>query len=526
MIKWIKRNYIVLFVLCVVTAFLFFSSYYVDTRYVGDTALYGQITKNIAYTGRAESNIYANTIDFINRGIAGMSVEDILDNDDVLIPPKTQSRNILSFHACYILYLVAPLCYFVSDFTCLTLVQALALSLSIVFLILLMREKQLPILIIILACILFASHPGWSIPAVYGAFYPERIFMGTGMYLVWALDKQRFSKFHFCFSTLLCCLVGERGALYAGMFILAYTVFFWKEKRSDKALRISLGIGAVLYFFLMIKYVLDNLYYTGLGSKINIFSYLKNETNIARIGLFLFINVVLFLSLSLLDWKAFIIAFASMIPNILYDVGGAEKLGWSLHYHVFYFVFLMWAVMRGIVAINKLLEIRFGSRTLRFVSLSGLCLTFIVLISTVSPYDVGVSFKIDNVKNNVFICGSTCINRYYIKGEKSIREEFDEFVLSHVKKNDTISTIEEGMPVLTNHHIYLYPLGLDTANAVLLSYYEDEDGIHFCGSPIYASSEEDSKYFDNQMILRMGEMGYDIDNPSLFPAYGKAIITR
>ena len=78
-----------------VSLFLTGVSYYSSFRYVGDTALYAQITNNIAHTGRAEGNIFANTQDFIDRHIAEMKIADRMFDEESFLPPREQSRNML-----------------------------------------------------------------------------------------------------------------------------------------------------------------------------------------------------------------------------------------------------------------------------------------------------------------------------------------------------------------------------------------------------------------------------------------------
>lgn len=49
--------------------FLTACSYYSRPRYVGDTAIFAQIVENIAHTGKAESNIFANMQVWKNMGL-------------------------------------------------------------------------------------------------------------------------------------------------------------------------------------------------------------------------------------------------------------------------------------------------------------------------------------------------------------------------------------------------------------------------------------------------------------------------
>lgn len=521
----IKSN-ILLGIFCMaVSIFLVTCSYYNGMRYVGDTALFAQITKNIAYLGKAESNIYANTQDFIDRGIAGMPIDERMASEEAFTPPKEQTRNILQFHAYYILYLLAPLCYFMSSFTCVTIAQSIAMALSLFFSILLMREKKIPIAVIGVTCLMLISHPGWSMPAVYGAFYPDRLFMATGMYLVWACDKENFSKIHFVISALLCLLVGERGALYAGMFILAYTVFYWGEKKEGRGIKIGFGIGLVSYAGIMLKLVLSNLYYSDLGGQLNFLSYLSDPTNRQRVVLFFIINVLLFALVGIVEWRAFVIGCASMIPNLIYNLGGAEKIGWTLHYHVFYFVFLMWAVTKGSIKLYKMFESKIENKAMKCLPSVFLMLCFSTLISLIDPVDLSVDFSIRNMKNNILINSIAEIKYTYFSGGKELREGYNEFIQNNIPEDSQVTTIEQAMVDLQDRNIYLLPLGIDTANVAIMTYSLINDEPIFGGSVIYGTAE-DNRVFNKWVMEHMKDIGYDFDNAKIYPAYGVAIIER
>ncbi len=512
------------------TFFLTAGCYYSGARYVGDTATYAQVTKNIAYTGKGESDMWSNGISIIERHIWAIPVAELLDSEIAFEDTADPRKNMMGYHACFILYLIAPLCYVMSEFACITIAQSLALALSLFFCILLMREKEVPWLLIIITCILLTAHPGWSMPAVSGAFYPERIFMGTGMYLIWACEKKQFSKLHFIVATILCMMVGERGALYAGMFILAYTIFFWKERPQLRGMRLALGSAAVLYTGIMMKFFLANMYYSGLGSLFNINSivlYLSDPDNMRKVILFIIINFCFYLVVAFMDWKALIIGMASTVPNLLYNVGGAEKIGWGLHYHVFYFVFLMWAVTRGMI---KLYDVSKRWQKIKLIPYA-VSLTVAFLISIVDPYDLSIRFNISNLNNNVVVCVRNNIRRDYFEGGAEKRREFRQFINENIPSNSKVSSIEGAyceLETIPDIHAYLYPAGIKCADFAVVNYQNAEEGYDFEGAIVYANAE-DVEIYNRGVVEKMREYGFDIDNPILFPSYsngGVAILKR
>ncbi len=485
--------------------------------------MFGQIVRNIAYTGKAESNIYANTQDYIDRSIAGVSIEERLSNIEYFTPPKQQSRNILNFHAYYILYLISPLCYVMSAFDCLTLVQAGSMAMSILFSIMFMREKRIPGFVIFATCLLLMAHPGWSIPAIYGAFYPERMFMGAGLYLVWTLEKKKFSKIHFLVASSLCLAIGERGALYSGMFILSYTIFYWKVRLSHRMLRLITGTVSLVYMAVMMGFVLNNVYYSNIGARIDLLQYFSVQDNVDKVMLFVIINFFCFCIIGLFEPRMLVIAIASMIPNLVYNLGGAEKIGWVLHYHIYYFVFAMWAVVKGVIGLYGWLE-----KTGRRFSLvwgAGVVLGFAFLVSGISPSDPGISWGLQNVKNHFLYNAPASVWRAR-QGGKDLRMQFDSFVNSHLQPGDVVSTTESGMVALDGHPMFLFPMGTDLADAVLLSYVEKDGEMYYYGSIVYDSDPIRRERFDIEVMEKLRKEGYLLDYPALFPAYGVAILSK
>lgn len=521
MIKRKEKIFLFLF-LVVTTAFLTVVCYYSGFRYVGDTAIFAQVTKNIAYTGKADSNIFANTQDFIDRAIANIPVEERLKSEASFTPPLQQSRNMLRFHSYFILYLFAPLCYVMPEFMCITILQSFALAASLLFCILIMRDKGVPYPLVIVTCILLTAHPGWGIPAVNGAFYPDRLFMGTGMYLTWTCERERFSKAHFIVAIILCMLVGERGALYAGMFVLAHTIFYWKENREFRRFRLVFGSAAVVYAGIVMKFFLSNIYYSGLGGSLgNFISYVQNPYNQKTILLFLLINCC-FLVAAVVEWKALIIGMASMIPNLLYNVGGAEKIGWSLHYHVFYFVFLMWAVTKGITKCYKMASQRRAMKVVPYL----VALITAIMVSVIAPADLNISLNILNLKNNFVVNSVREIYYDYFAGLAELRRSFGDFIDENIPSGAKVSTIEGAMCELSHaDNIYLFPMGISDADYAVVSYVNTEEGYYFGGAVVYAGTD-DLKVFDKGVVEKMKDYGYDLDTPILFPSYGVAILKR
>ena len=503
-------------------------SLYSQSRMVGDTAIFSQIIKNIAFSGKAESNIFANTQDYIDRSIWSMPIKERLADINSFTPPEIQSRNMLTFHGYIILYALAPFCYVMSPFLVVTIAQSMALAFNLWFIILLMREKEIPNWLILLICLFVISYPGWSMPAVYGAFYPDRLFMAAGTYLIWACCKKEFNRTHFFSSAILCALIGERGALYAGMFVLVHTILYWNDKKDSRKEKLTTGIVLLAYTFCIMKFVLKNVYYSGTGGNLNIFNYLASADNRALIILFLLLNIVVFGAIAFLEWRAAIIGFASLVPNLLYDVGGAEKTGWTLHYHVYYCVVLIWAVVCGWMKLYQIMK----DKRIGQISLIPICpillLSFIALINCFNPYDRNISLSWENIKNNVLINGPNQFKQAYVWGGRDRYIEFQDLIKDNIASTSKVTSTEGGMLFLIdNQTTYLFPMGVSAADYAVVAYTTNEEGIiTYSGAGGYYDAEE-LLHFNNEIFTRMqNEFGYDFDNAVVYPAYSIAIIPR
>src|SRR5207302_1111825 len=62
---------------------------------------------------------------------------------------------------------------------------------------------------------------------------------------------------------------------------------------------------------------------------------------------FSIINVLFFGIFCAFEWRLALIAAAAMLPNVIGSIGGAEKVGWTTHYHSVYLPFLVAAALFG-----------------------------------------------------------------------------------------------------------------------------------------------------------------------------------
>lgn len=525
-----KREKLITILVSIILIFGFTQISYNDLEgQVGDTALYSQIVENISKNGQAVSSIHASTQDFIDRGIAAIPIDERINDPVYTTPQAEQSRNILSFHFYLILYSIAPFAKVLSAEFVVTVIQTLSFIGLLMFAYLLMRNRSTPIIGSVIALILIASHPGWSL-AIFGPFYPDRIFLLTGMYLTWSISKKHFNIIHFIVAAILCMLVGERAALYAGMFVLAYTLLFWKTNTTCRTVRIVTGIVALIYSIILTKLVLSNLYYDSIFSLDlkTIISMFADPVYCQKVVLFLIINIVLFGIVSIFEWRAAIIGFLSMVPNIITNIGGAEKLGWSLHYHSYYFTILVWALAMGYSAFF----IKFGDKKTKIISLRkvsyavmGCIITLMILLD---PYSFNnIILKPINAKNNITLRTGKKVSDLYVAGLAESIREWKNTIKTAVPEGSKVTAIESWMPSLSdNRTIYLYPMGIAIADYAVISYSKVDDEPVYGGAITYFGAAETQRLNDAMIEKMKNEYGYDFEHAVYIEPISAVIIPR
>lgn len=143
-------------------------------RQRGDTALFLQITENIAQRGAPVSQVFANTQGFLDGKTLYTPVRQLAS--DPLAPPKSAERNMMDFHAYSVLFLSGLLArVFPSD-----VVLFSEMAISFVGLALLcyfaLRWEKVSIAAALAFTLLVISHPAWGESLYAGQPYPDRLF--------------------------------------------------------------------------------------------------------------------------------------------------------------------------------------------------------------------------------------------------------------------------------------------------------------------------------------------------------------
>ncbi|MGV8937594.1 MAG: DUF2079 domain-containing protein [Allorhizobium sp.] len=392
----IKRNGSWFF-LCLLLVSMAFSAVYAvgknanQSGRMGDAAIFEQLIDNI-HSGRGVvSNVFASTQNFIDRRYVTKTLEGLLAVDNQ--PPEEQERNMLQFHAYYVLYLIAPLRSVFSSSLTLILIQTLCIVGVLAGTSAFVARETRSIAAASVFGLLVLANANWS-GSLIGQFYPDRIFVFAG-FLLFFFAYQGNSKLKIILAALFVALLNERAALIGGGILLATPIYTRKLRGNLSLVGLSCALGLILlsYAYYQKTFVLSNLYYgsympanlADLVGRFHLDGFARNAL------LFLIANGPLLL-LALANPTTALIALICMIPNIVGNVGGAEKIGWSTHYHSYYIPALFFAAAVGFTRITNWLQLRSADkRTKRWLRFA-LPLVFLAIFITYKPYGERVGY--------------------------------------------------------------------------------------------------------------------------------------
>ena len=520
-----SRTDYVLAALIFVTMFsllLSFKAVRIDEFY-GDTAMYFQSIENIASRGVPVSQAKEGIDDY---SFGAEPVSKIAKDPHGIFgtPTPVLERSVLLGHAYLILY---PIALLVKLFP----VKIVLLSIYVLSFTFLIRSKEVSAGAAGLFCLLVLSQPTWSEGLLWGQFYPDRIFIGAGfifMSLASIDDNQRIAKvpnrFWLLALGILCASLNERGALTSGIFLLAYSALYWGRPGFNRYYRLILGVGLFAYGYIVMKFFLpsDVAYHSFMPTTPSgLLSLIEDPHFASGILLFLLVNAPLFV-IACFQWRAAAIAALLMAPNIIGNIGGAEKTGWSTHYMSYFFPALVWAALMGYSALYRLASVR---RVLPgvYAGIGALILS----LGTLNPYLFPLNIKIANLENTFLPMFNSQADVYLLSTvARNNLERAAEGIRRAVPRGAVVSSVEGGMtPLYQDHLIEFYPADIDNADYAVLDSQLINGKLSYYGAISYLGSVEQAKLND-LALARMKSDGYDLDHPQLFPALGLAVVKR
>ncbi|QTH42325.1 DUF2079 domain-containing protein [Cohnella sp. LGH] len=493
----------------------------------GDSAFLFDLTENIAYTGKPESGVAGGIVNYLfDKHYTIMPIEQFIT--DSLQMPEEYKMNFFKYHTYLFLYVVAPLAWLIPVDI---LLKALTVGCFVgipYLLYMFMRRRGVSIGAAALFCVPLVSHPAWS-QALQGQLYVDRFFMFFGLLFAILFTSAKPNKYYILFSALLAMTFTERTGLIAGLFAVGFVTLYWKKIDTLKYYRLTIGLGMIIGSALLKKLFTSYEAYNNFlpQSYQEVVSRLQNPEFMEMAWIFLLFNVVLMGFFMFFNWRVALLAFGTMLPNIIGNIGGAEKVGWMSHYHSNYYPFLAFAAATGFVVLNARLR-EAGARKLWVGSAIPVAIT--VCMGLINPYEFkSVNISLQNVAYNPFYKHAKDLRLFYADDYGKVIKDSKKQIQAAVPEGSVVTVPEGAMANLyKNRQVNFFPVGIEQADyAVMTILGKDETtGAYIYGGTASYLGPEATGKINAAIVERMKLSGYDFENPVLVGLVGIAVVKK
>ena len=415
--------------------------------------------------------------------------------------------NHLNFHKYYILFPLSLLMFFLDGPLLFqsAVIGAYIFFLYFVYKICSKKIKGWCIPIFVTTCILL--HPAWSWSILWQP-YVDELFLPFGLLLVYYSTKPNLKDdiYKYLFILLACSLIVEKTVLYTGIYLILCFFLYPKLSRNKKIFNLTIGIGFLLFFVFTIKFNINNTYYQKSidFNLIGIYQQFENKIFFNGTVSFILINGLLLIPALFFSFRSFLIAVILMLPNIIGNIGGAEKTTFATHYHILYLPFLAAAFISGVSG--------FCNRFEKSYKNYGLFLYFTVVIFLYSFVVINENRQIAFDSKQIYL---NPVRIFYYMRDLDAYDKARRVVKQTIKSDASISSIESAWPFLNDYlNVRMYPFDIDKVNHVILGYQKRENGYFYTGfgSFINAEAQDQVNLCLNE---RLKKNGFNMSNPAL-----------
>ena len=418
--------------------------------------------------------------------------------------------NPLFFHFYGVAYLLKPLSQFVNTYILVALLQALSFSSVLLFTYLFSRKKGINVICSLLFVFLVSQHPVWRY-GIYGQFYFNQLFLPLIALVVWQLDNRKNNFLLLFASTFLALSVNEVYGILVFLIYISYFIFFKRDKSYVYLGLFSLLVSVLLILIIQINQgsnSTQNGFFSNLFSA-SMFNVIKNSLLRSETAIFILVNLLSVGIFTFSSWKTLALLILFLAPNLLVDIGGADKVGWSTHYHISYFIPLIWISLIGFSILYKKKKY---------------CLlgVFIILALSFNYYINPYNLRFN--KQGIAIKSIYNYFKYYLKNGK-VELAYREQLRNTVKNNESVSAPETAVYNLMDREIYYYPINIDSVDKVIFHYSKADVQTKGLINSLYTPNwGQQDNHLDKCIITRMKKSGFDFNNPTIIGDF--VVITR
>jgi hypothetical protein len=479
-----------------------------------DSAMFIELVENTARYGLPLTQINASINDAVWTWFATATE---VCNADLSSPPHAyfgDSINQLRRHAYIIAYPLSVLTLLLPGMQVLPFAQAATFTGMLLVVYILLRRYGVGPAGALLFTAAVSCHPVWG-QGLGSNLYADRYYILLGLIYVAVLHAALTEAGKEFNSAKLALIVGlgllagithERGLLMTGMVTVGVAVLYW-ERLGGRRYGVPLaffGLAMVGAMTAYMKLFNENPELRNFALSLLDYPILMVTNDNLRNGSisFVILNIALFGSAALFDWRLAVIAMGSMLPNLLFNNGGGEKYNWALHYHSFYFPFLVFAVLVGFCRLWASVSspARIGISILVLVASAGMA-TF----TAITPRD----FDYRNIYNTAWYHAYDLF-KFGRNSSWAVFAHEKMIIAAEVPQNTVVMTVESMMPVLASgRKLTYFPMGIEKADYAVLESATTADGQRYFVAPNHSGYMEPISLC---MTQRMLQAGWDIDN--------------
>lgn len=489
-----ERIYVIASTLAIWGLLAYFLFFLQIKNQLGDTAFVAQVLYNFKHTLQMQTTYYTSTTESIDH------VWYKLATEVCAMDLESKFTNTPWGHHYFIAYLLIPIARVMDIPVMLAMLHAGIYTSVLLFAYLLARQKKLSIPLAILFTILVMHHPLWN-QGLIGQFYFNRFFLPFCGFLILFLEKK---KLKYALIFLICALAASTNEIYGITIFIVLMSYMWIYRKVDRTLLFFAGL-LLVFGFVSTAYIQQHFplrstqtntlgYLFGYGFYGMVQTIWMNVIDV-KTQVFLMINMLAMGVFAFFDLWLILPLFIVLVPNILVNLGGAEKIGWSTHYHIGYFIPLIWISLVGLSRMNDRPKLQ--------TAFIGISLVFMIWVNP-------VTLQL-NERPNIVIKRLIQSMQYHIQLDK-IDLEFRRKLREAVGEGTTLSVPEAISYTLYDHTMYYYPMGIDTVNVVVLKFDETKTGDQRFSSINYGHQDPN---LDLCIFERMKKGGFDFDNPTI-----------
>lgn len=489
-----ERTLVILFTL-LAWVVLTYVSFFHTVSQNGDTAFVAQVLYNFKTTFTMQTSYYASTSESIDH--IWYQKADKVCNMDL----ETRFKDTTPWgHNYFIAYLLIPLARVMDVELLVAILHSGIYTSVLLFTYLIARKNKLSIPFSLLFAVVVSQHPLWRW-GFDGQFYFNRFFLPLSAAALLLLEGKRMRYMLLFIVCLLAFSSNEINGVYIAILLLTY---LWVRKKVDwKIIAFSAFFfiaSIVSTSYIQAHYplrstqqgVFGSTFGRGFGPMVDL---LKANIANEKTMIFFAVNMLAMGIYMVFDIRLVLPFLFIVLPNLLLSVGGAEKTGWQTHYHTGYFIPLIWMSVLGLSKINHKPRLQM------------IIMVFsIMVMAYIEPFTFHA-----NDKPNIGL--KTIVHQalYYVDHGK-YELDFRQRLRDAVGEDSTISTPETASYHLYDHVLYYYPMGIDSADVVLLKYDGTKTGKERFYSINYGQQDGD---LDVCIFERMEKNGFDFDNPTI-----------